>query len=104
MSEEKESTSRCLRTGDWFVATKEHVKANWMGGEGGKYFRCGFCGHGFAVGEKVKWLYTNDMPHAGGNPLVCESCGLADKDALRNRWKRTCLEAKEKFWFFTRRD
>ena len=101
----KTSLSNRLRTGDWWAATKEDCSAPWNGGKGGIYFRCGFCGHKFVVGESVKWLYTNDIVGAGGNPFVCNQCGgNVTTENLRKDWLEHCNRAKTEYWFFTRID
>lgn len=87
------------------IADEKTCNARWSCGDPGEYFRCGFCGYKFVIGDKYRALYTNDMPSAGGNPLVCEKCN-DDTKILRNRWANKCqrwhdIKNKE-FWFFTK--
>jgi hypothetical protein len=81
------------------VATEAEVNAPWSGNK--KNFRCAFCGHRFKVGDVWRWLFTNDMPSYGGNPLVCESCD-DETEALREKWKAKCDEftGDRAWWFF----
>lgn len=91
------------------IATKEECSAPWSGGKAGKYFRCGFCGHRFKVGDKWRGLYTNDMRDAGGNPLVCEDCTKVNKndtELLRLAWRVKCQgwdKVREEYWSFIKR-
>ena len=82
------------------IATDKDVHANWAGGADGKYFRCAFCGHKFVVGDYWRFVYTNDMPQAGGNPLVCKDC---DGDDIRQKWAKMCEDFRTKYWWFNRR-
>jgi len=71
-----------------------------VGGKNGKYFKCALCGHEWKLDEVVRWVYTNDMKDAGGNPFVCVDC---DGDDVRERWAKMCQEwreIKKKFWYF----
>lgn len=68
------------------AATPEECAARWSCGKPGERFRCCFCGHKFAVGDLFRIVYTNDMPNAGGNPLVCKDCDAATS-VLRERWR-----------------
>jgi len=54
------------------IATEQDVALRWSGCTGN--FRCGYCGHKIAVGERWRWVFTNDIPDAPGNPLCCGSC------------------------------
>ncbi len=85
------------------IATEETCKARWFCGAPGKYFRCGFCGHKFIVGDKYRALYTNDI--APGNPLVCEKCNDTTP-LLRDKWLHKWVEwnrmRQNELWFFTK--
>lgn len=70
-----------------WIATEADCKARWSGGKDGKYFRCHLCGYKFKVGDRIRWQYTNNIPHAGGNPLVCEKCDTSEEDVIAE-WKR----------------
>ena len=83
------------------ITSEEDLKSRWYGGKPGEYFRCGFCGYKFNPGDLWRCVYTNDTPGAAGNPLVCEICD-APREVLIDRWKKMRIEAKTKFWFFTR--
>lgn len=84
-----------------WVATAEDCARDWNCGKNGKHFRCGLCGHRFVVGDRVRWQYTNDIPGAGGNPFVCQSCDGPD---MIERWKAKCAEwASDAWWWFRRR-
>lgn len=80
------------------VATEEDCRAPWGGVKNGKRFRCYMCGHKFVVGDTYRWVYTNDTPGAGGNPIVCVKCDGPD---VKERWAAMCKEARTKFWSFT---
>lgn len=84
------------------IVTETECNARWSFGKPGEFFRCAFCGHKFIVGDSWRFLYTNDIPEAGGNPLVCKDCDAPDKE-LRERWKAMCEEFKTRFWWFARR-
>jgi hypothetical protein len=80
------------------VATEQEVKLRCLGGKPGEFFRCGFCGHRFVVGDYWRCVFTNDMPDASGNPLICQSCDGKD---VRERWAAKCAEyASESWWWF----
>lgn len=81
-----------------FVATAEECKYSWSCGPRGLYFRCYLCGYRFKVGDVVRWQFTNNIPKAGGNPLVCANCDGPD---VIEKWVALCAEAKsDKFWWF----
>lgn len=61
-----------------WIATTKDTQTRWSSGKPGEHFRCGMCGHNFVVGDQVRWQYTNDIPNAGGNPLVCAACDGPD--------------------------
>lgn len=85
-----------------FKATAEDVQKSWSGGRNGKYFRCYLCGHKFQEGDIVRWQFTNDIPGAGGNPLVCESCD-GPKEKVIEKWKAMHAEARsERMWWFSK--
>lgn len=75
------------------------LKADWGGRSHKKFpFRCYMCGHKFQLGEYWRFIFTNDIAGAGGNPIVCHSC---DGDDVRERWKKLCDEFNgDKFWWF----
>ncbi|MDB6104090.1 MAG: hypothetical protein JWO52_4089 [Gammaproteobacteria bacterium] len=85
-------------SGKPFVATERHCKLRWGCGKPGELFRCFSCGHKFVPGDVVRWVFTNDIPGAGGNPFVCASCDapneqlaadiIARRNANRNWWFR----------------
>lgn len=81
------------------IATQKDCDASWSGVKGGQRFRCALCGHRFKVGDKWRFVYTNDMPGAGGNPLVCEKCDGTTEE-VRQKWQLMCEEYKQKFWRF----
>ena len=84
------------------IATREDVHARWSGGATGKYFRCALCGHKFKVGDTWRFVYTNDTPGAGGNPLVCETCD-GTREKVIEKWKALKIEFDNpKFWRFKR--
>lgn len=85
------------------VATEEDVHANWSGGKDGKYFRCGLCGHKFVVGDYWRFVFTNNIPGAAGNPLVCKDCdGYHEGVHVIERWKKMCEDSRTKYWWFNR--
>ncbi|MBE3064588.1 MAG: hypothetical protein IMZ69_06180, partial [Spirochaetes bacterium] len=77
-----------------FVVTAEQMKLPWCGNRSGKYFRCGFCGHRFKEGDTVCWVFTNNIPGAGGNPFSCADCGT-DLRELRNKWIKMAADWKD---------
>ncbi len=85
------------------IATEQECKAKWGGGKPGEFFRCGLCGYKFKVGDYWRWVYTNNIPSYGGNPMVCESC---DGDGVIERWKELLdqwkKDKKGRYWYFTR--
>lgn len=48
-----------------FTATADQVGMRW-----GRGFNCKLCGHKFAEGDVVRWVYAEPC----GNFLVCKSC------------------------------
>lgn len=85
------------------AATKQEANAQWLGGKRGQYFRCCLCGRHLKEGDMFRVVYTNDMPNAGGNPLVCAMCN-ASTPAVRQAWAERCAEAyADKFWWFMRK-
>jgi hypothetical protein len=81
------------------VATEEECSLRWLGGAKGKHFRCFFCGHCFKVGDKWRFVFTNDVPGAGGNPLVCENCDDSNEN-LREKWKAMWQEYRSPKWWY----
>lgn len=82
------------------TATDKDLAQRWLGGKPGEYFRCAMCGYRFSVGDTWRFVFTNDIPGASGNPLVCNNCDGPD---VRERWKGLCDEWRaDKFWFFRR--
>ena len=81
------------------IATKKDCEMEWSGGKNGKYFRCYMCGYKFVEGDYWRWVYTNDIPDAGGNPLVCKECDGPD---VRERWRTHKKELRTKYWWVNR--
>jgi ribosomal protein L37E len=85
-----------------FIATKEHVNAPWSGNK--KNFRCSYCGYKFKIGDTVRFIYTNDMNTAPGNPLVCSTCDTGNNEEMRALWNQKWNNFKEfkkaNWWFF----
>jgi hypothetical protein len=78
------------------VASREDCRLNWSGGENGKYFRCGMCGHKFREGDIFRWVYMNSTPNSKrGNFLTCSACDGDDIRDRRLKWER---EAETRFW------
>lgn len=83
-----------------FIATEKDLQTRWSCGKPGEKFRCGLCGHKFAVGEMVRWQYTNDVHGACGNPFVCTACdGGRDKIVLEICARRAELNSERNWWF-----
>lgn len=81
-------------------ARENDLRARWSFGKPGEAFRCGICGYKFKLGDIVRWMYTNNIPGYGLNPLLCEKCD--GPDALE-KWKAHVDEwnsVKDKFWKF----
>lgn len=76
------------------AATESECQARWSCGKPGQFFRCGFCGHKFQVGDKFRCIFTNDIPGAGGNPIVCEKCNGTTAE-LRGRWLSKVTEFRQ---------
>jgi hypothetical protein len=85
------------------TATEEHLRAPWMGGKNGKYFRCAMCGYRFKLGDVFRFVFTNDMPKAGGNPIVCQQCDGPNCD-VRAAWQKKCEDnyPNSSNWWFHR--
>jgi hypothetical protein len=77
------------------VVTEASLKS-WQKNNPNK-FRCHYCGHKFVIGNKWRCIYTNDMPGAGGNPLVCVECweGL-EYDAAEYKTSEDEIQAEAK--------
>ena len=97
MHDKHEFFSRDLRP-----ATEHDCTGPWLCGQPGEYFRCCFCGRHLVQGDLYRVLYTNDMPDAPGNPLVCQACNDTE-DVLRSRWREMHQVAATRFWWFVRR-
>lgn len=84
-------------------ATVEDLNARWGGGKPGERFRCMLCGYKFKLGDIFRWVFTNDIPGAIGNPLVCQKCDGPD---VREKWKKLNEEfyRDQKFWWFRRHE
>jgi hypothetical protein len=66
------------------IVTEHDLNARWGGDAPGKRFRCGLCNYKFQLGDYWRWVYTNDIPGAGGNPFICESCdNKYEKDRIK---------------------
>lgn len=84
-------------------ATKEDLSLSWAGGDKGKFFRCYYCGHKFIEGDYFRFIFSNDTPGAGGNPLTCKECDTGDRLSMVEKWKQLRQEfLADKFWFFRR--
>ena len=88
-----------------FVVTEESRRAPWSGGKNGECFRCYLCGYKFKLGDTARWQFTNNIPGAGGNPLVCTDCDGPDVIerwiAMHREWEN--YTRKQPFWWFRRR-
>ena len=83
------------------TVTEEHLKIRWGGRDPSKCpFRCYMCGNKFEVGGTFRFVYSNGVEGAGGNPLVCADCDGPNWDVVE-RWKAMRHEARTKFWWFT---
>ena len=87
--------------GEVQIATAENLKAPWLGAPNGKYFKCSLCGYKFQLGDPWRCIYTNDIPGAGGNPLVCKDCYKSKEDVVQ-KWTQMIKESETKYWYFTR--
>jgi hypothetical protein len=86
--------------GEMVDVTEAYLNAPWSGNK--KYFRCGFCGHKFKLGDKFRAVFTNHVKGASGNPLVCEDCNDTD-ECLIGRWKHKHEQINNgEFWWFLR--
>ena len=66
-----------------WIATEKNCKASWSGYPDGKAFRCKLCGYKFKPGDTVRWQYTNDIPDAHGNALVCTKCDRTKEEIVQ---------------------
>lgn len=85
-----------------FIVTKKIINQPWGGRSNGKHFKCHMCGHKFKIGDIVRWVFTNDIEGAGGNPLVCKNCD-GTNEQVREKWKFMNMEfnlMKSKWWWF----
>lgn len=70
--------------GEPWAVTAEQLKMKWGGHPRG--LDCSLCGIRFKEGDIARWQYTNDVPGAGGNPIVCQNCdGPKEKIVARVR-------------------
>jgi hypothetical protein len=82
-----------------FVVTADDCAKRWSGGKNGIYFRCYLCGHKFQPGDVARWQYTNDIPGAGGNPMVCADCD-GTKEEIVAKFRAMHEESKGRMWWF----
>lgn len=87
-----------------FVVTATDVARKW--GLDGQGFRCGLCGHRFAEGDGVRWVYGNNRnfstdeghTHAVCNFMTCDACDGPD---VLDRWVDLNREFySARFWSF----
>jgi len=92
--------------GEPSTVTADHLESPWACGKPGEYFRCYLCGYRFELGDYFRFVFTNDMRDAGGNPLVCKNCDEGN-EAVRAEWKRMNDDVREmkkgKYWALLRR-
>lgn len=89
-----------------WIATEEDVSAKWNCRKPGQDFRCAWCGHRFAVGDTVRWVYTNgggpETKGVGGNPFICAACD-GPREVILERLRALLAEYKtDRFWWFRR--
>jgi hypothetical protein len=84
------------------TATEKDLAGPWLCGKPGEYFRCALCGYKFHLGDYWRCQYTNSVPGAYGNPIVCKDCDCEDRDQLIEKWRKMHEEAKSKYWWFCR--
>lgn len=80
------------------IATQEDIDAPWSGVRGN--FACYMCGYRFKIGDYWRWVFTNNIIGAWGNPTVCEAC---DGEDVIERWTAMWIEWQEivkRFWWF----
>jgi hypothetical protein len=94
-----EGEKMSFTNGKPWIATEKDCDAPWGGSPHGKRFRCYLCGCKFKPGDRVRWQYTNDVPEAGGNPLVCEKCD-GTKEEIVAKMKAMREEARGRMWWF----
>ena len=83
-----------------FVADEDDTKLRWSCGKPGEFFRCALCGHKFAAGDTVRWQPTNDVPGAGGNPFVCQTCDTGRDGIIAEILKRRSELNGGRWWWF----
>ena len=86
-----------------FEVTAAHLTLPWSGHRDGRNFRCALCGHFFEVGDKARWIFTNDgkKDAPSGNPFVCDPCDGPEED-VRARLKAHTDEGLKRFWWGAR--
>jgi hypothetical protein len=84
-------------SGEPFTATEQHCKLRWNCRKPGEMFRCFRCGHKFVPGDTVRWVFTNDVPGAGGNPFVCGPCDGPKEELVAEILLR---RSDERMWWF----
>jgi hypothetical protein len=83
-----------------FVATRAHCNMKWDCSGPGVRFRCSLCGYKFAVGDTVRWQFTNDTRGAGGNPFVCKACDTGRDSIIAEIIKRREELRADRWWWF----
>jgi len=83
------------------IATERDLNARWGGDGPGNKFRCGLCNYKFQLNDYWRWVYTNDIPGAGGNPFICKNC---DDRYQMDRLKIAEEFAKDEFALRAERD
>ena len=67
------------------TATAKDLNTRWSGSPPGERFFCDFCGYKFKIGDYWRWVYTNNVKGAGGNPFVCERCDDSHEKLIERR-------------------
>jgi hypothetical protein len=91
-----------IRGRPW-IATAEQTKLRWGCGKPGANFRCAWCGHRFAAGERVRCVYTNsvgdDTKGICGNPFICQTCD-GPREEILAKLRGMRAEFNTRFWWF----
>lgn len=91
--------------GKQFTATAEDLRKPWAGSP--KNFRCAWCGHIFALGDIVRWVYTNgnraETKGIHGNPFICIDCDGPEAEILAKLQAKARMMSEPSMWWFRER-
>lgn len=68
----------------------------WGGRPNGKSFRCKLCGHKFAPGDIVRWIYGGTKTT---NFFTCDKCDTGNNAEMIDKMVAFIEESKVRFWW-----